>query len=112
MGNTCCSDKNFCSGVIAPNLVWKAGRTAEALRTITVSCLLSILQTHGITSEEMAVYHVESMVPILLALIEDSSKKTRLYSCLSLNHIIQASQELSTLNAENLHKIYFGTLIS
>lgn len=93
-------------GVIAPNLIWKAGRTAEALRTITVSCLLSILQTHGAGSEETVTYMLDSIVPILLTLVEDSSKKTRLYSCHCLSHIISAAQTLIQYNAEHVHKIY------
>ncbi|XP_026281216.1 dynein axonemal assembly factor 5 [Frankliniella occidentalis] len=93
-------------GVIAPNLVWKAGRTAEALRTITVSCLLSILQTHGVRNEETTEYLVDSLTPIVLTLVEDSAKKSRLYSCHSLCHIICAAQKMSKLRSEHVHKIY------
>lgn len=94
--------------MIAPNLVWKAGRTAEALRTITVSCLLSILQTHSVSHEETVVYLLDSLVPVLLALVEDASKKTRLYTCYSLSQIISAAQKMDKLNAEHVQKIYHG----
>ncbi|KAK3930335.1 Dynein assembly factor 5, axonemal [Frankliniella fusca] len=112
--NTHCIDSNvmepfllsIMKGVIAPNLVWKAGRTAEALRTITVSCLLSILQTQGVKNEETTNYLVNTIVPIVLTLIEDSAKKSRLYSCRSLYNIISVAQKMNKIKADHVNKIY------
>lgn len=100
----------FLAGVIVPNLVWKAGRTAEALRTITVTCFLAILQSHGINTDETVMFLLDSLVPLLLTLVEDASRKTRLYSCHALCHIVSAAQKMCKLSAEHIHNIYGGEL--
>ncbi|KAJ1526826.1 hypothetical protein ONE63_008394 [Megalurothrips usitatus] len=97
---------SFIKDVIAPNLIWKAGRTAEALRTITVSCLLAILQTHGVTQNEAIIYLLDSLLPVILALVEDSARKTRLYSLRSLSHITNVAHVNKILNAEHVNKLY------
>lgn len=41
--------ESFLCNILLPNLVWKAGRTAGALRTSALSCLLALLHGGAIT---------------------------------------------------------------
>lgn len=41
--------ERFLSDILLPNLVWRAGRTAAAVRTSALSCLLAVLHGGAIT---------------------------------------------------------------
>lgn len=41
--------EKFLSDVLLPNLVWRAGRTAAAIRTSALSCLLALLHGGAVT---------------------------------------------------------------
>lgn len=41
--------ESFLRDVLLPNLVWQAGRTAAAVRTSALSCLLALLHGGAIT---------------------------------------------------------------
>lgn len=45
----CDESERFLSDVLLPNLVWHAGRTAAAVRTSALSCLLALLHGGAIT---------------------------------------------------------------
>ena len=40
--------------MILPNCVWKAGRTAAAIRTTAVSCLWSLLKNQTISQDQVS----------------------------------------------------------
>ena len=98
------------SDVLAPSLVWKAGRTAEALRTISIACLLSALQETEKEDPKFVASLLDKLLPVLLGLVEDPARKTRLFSCQSLAILIETAQGAKSLTAEHIHKSYFGKI--
>lgn len=70
--------------IIAPHLIWHAGRTAESSRTMAVAALCSLAQG---TSSENAGKIVQSLIVPLVSLIDDHNVATRLYA-LKLFHYV------------------------
>ncbi len=46
--------------MILPNLVWKAGRVASAIRTTAVSCLWALLKSSMLNKEKVSQLHVNT----------------------------------------------------
>lgn len=91
------------SEVLHPQLVWRAGRSAEALRTAAVGCLLAALDLAP-CSRPLA----DALQPLLLGLVEDSAFKTRHIATLSLLSIVRALKTLEMLNAQDIDTIFIG----
>ena len=68
---------SFCTEIIAPHLIWHAGRTAESVRTMATASLCSLVQG---TSVENACKTVESLIVPLASLIDDHNIATRSYT--------------------------------
>lgn len=91
------------AGVLKPQLVWRAGRSAEALRTAAVGCVVAALNLHACTHSL-----AESLVPLLLSLLEDPAFKTRQFATLALLNIVKSLRAESSLNAEDISQIFVG----
>ncbi|XP_045116850.1 dynein axonemal assembly factor 5-like [Portunus trituberculatus] len=61
------------------HLAWRAGATAETLRTAAVACLEAACRT-GLTAQPM-MEEVKECTVLLPALIEDDAEMTRLFAC-------------------------------
>ncbi|XP_037113036.1 dynein assembly factor 5, axonemal-like isoform X1 [Syngnathus acus] len=96
------SEKFLCE-VLLPNLVWRAGRTAGALRTAALSCLLALLQGGGVTSQQL-LRAEEQLVPQVLSSLDEDSPMGRLLACRSLCAVLGLVG--SSLGQEALNKIY------
>jgi dynein assembly factor 5 len=101
--------------VIMPNLVWRAGRTAEAVRTAGISCLYAAFKCSPDSTSPFSVPGVlaavmEPLVPLLLTLVEDSSKKTRLITCRVLSRLIGLLRITDLHTAELVHQVYPGKI--
>lgn len=107
--------------LIVPGLIWAAGRAAEAIRTAAVCCLCAILQNKIIYPDEMderneksgAIITAEQfpsvfdeIVPVLVSLVDDKAKKTRLYSMRAICLLMTIGQRLSCLKDEHVHRTY------
>lgn len=55
--------EKFLGDVLLPNLVWRAGRTAAALRTSALSCLLALLHGGGVAPQQVRTYVDDWIVP-------------------------------------------------
>lgn len=53
----CDEAEKFLCDVLLPNLVWRAGRTAGAIRTSALSCLLALLHGGAITPDLVTESH-------------------------------------------------------
>lgn len=53
------SEKFLCD-VLLPNLVWRAGRTAAAVRTSALSCLLALLHGGAITPGQVNTHNTHT----------------------------------------------------
>ncbi|XP_012266719.2 dynein axonemal assembly factor 5 [Athalia rosae] len=157
--------------IIVPNLVWSAGRVAEAIRTAAVCCLcaaldespnysedgtdetesqhsceskrirqtenklsnIDLLQDKTDTEKEKDLENEENskiennkpsnelqlfpnsesflklfgeVMPILISLVDDNAKKTRLYSLRAICQIMRIGENLSCLSEEHVHQVY------
>lgn len=117
--------------LIVPGLIWAAGRAAEAIRTAAVCCLCAVLQNKIINPDEKdEINEIESsaneedeksrmsitaeqfpsifdkIVPVLVSLVDDKAKKTRLYSMRAICLLVTIGQRLSCLNDEHIHRTY------
>lgn len=75
--NTCKDDdlyKELIKDIVAPSLIWKAGRGHEAIRAVASRCLCGLLQ--GYSS-----YNDSELISSLVTLLEDGSRHTRRFSC-------------------------------
>ncbi|XP_035777077.1 dynein assembly factor 5, axonemal-like [Anopheles albimanus] len=89
--------KPFIEVLIAPYLVWAAGRSAESIRTMATACFASLAQ--GVNVDVYA-----SLLPgylnVLAGLIEDNNIATRVYT-------LKALLRLEPLDLESLKLIAF-----
>ncbi|KAG8433049.1 hypothetical protein GDO86_017357 [Hymenochirus boettgeri] len=98
-----CYSETFIKDVLVPNLKWQAGRTAGAIRTVTVSCLWVLLQSEILSHEE--VLRVEEvLIPTIIMTLEEDSKMCRLMSCRIIRALLNACER--QMNPDKLNKIY------
>ncbi|KAL0993430.1 hypothetical protein UPYG_G00107790 [Umbra pygmaea] len=88
---------------LLPNLVWKAGRIAAAIRTSALSCLLALLQGGAVTPRQLLELEVK-LSPQMLTCLEDDSQLSRLLACQSLSILLKLIG--ANLHADALNKIY------
>nr|QFR37577.1 HEAT repeat-containing 2 [Phigalia pilosaria] len=117
--------------IIMPNLVWSAGRTAEAIRTASVACLCSALQDNPLedkiaengadgdtTAKEVNLFptkeslepFLEQMVPLLVGLVDDNSTLTRQHTLRAICYLASLGKRRGCFSHEILHKMYFVIL--
>lgn len=65
-----------------PNLIWHAGRSREAVRTVSTQCLCNILESGRYDWVDGD--FTSKLVPLLVSLLEDNQKHTRAYSIRSV----------------------------
>ncbi|XP_059204870.1 dynein axonemal assembly factor 5-like [Centropristis striata] len=96
------SEKFLCD-VLLPNLVWRAGRTAGAVRTSALSCLLALLHGGTVTAGQLLCLE-EKLSPQVLSALEEDSQMARLLACRSLSAILRLTG--TSLHPEALNKVY------
>ncbi|ELU05823.1 hypothetical protein CAPTEDRAFT_167239 [Capitella teleta] len=90
--------------MILPNCVWKAGRTAAAIRTTALSCLWALLQSQVLQADQQLMEVLDDLCKQLRSNLDDDKADTRLLSCRVLSHLLTA---LSTrLDQHFLHNLY------
>ncbi|KAJ9573896.1 hypothetical protein L9F63_008756, partial [Diploptera punctata] len=98
--------------IIIPNLVWQAGRTAEAIRTAGIACVsMAFIQNSSFFNSpfiDAAVLKsvLGPLMPLLLTLIEDSSKKTRLITCQTIVRVIALVRVAGLYSSDVVHQVY------
>uniref|UniRef100_A0A3P8W8T4 Dynein axonemal assembly factor 5 n=1 Tax=Cynoglossus semilaevis TaxID=244447 RepID=A0A3P8W8T4_CYNSE len=102
-GRFCDEAEKFLCDVLLPNLVWRAGRTAGAIRTSALSCLLALLHGGAITPDLLLSLE-EKLRPTLLSSLEEHSQMSRLFACRSLSTVLRLIG--NRLHCEAFNKIY------
>uniref|UniRef100_A0A182QZ15 TOG domain-containing protein n=1 Tax=Anopheles farauti TaxID=69004 RepID=A0A182QZ15_9DIPT len=92
--------KPFVDTLIAPYLIWAAGRSAESIRAMATACFASMAQ--GIKSEVYMLL-LPNYINVLAGLIDDNCIATRAYT-------LKALQHLQALDFELLKQIAFPVL--
>ncbi|XP_032742731.1 dynein assembly factor 5, axonemal [Rattus rattus] len=89
--------------ILAPNLQWHAGRTAAAIRTATISCLWALISSDILSAKQVQEAQ-ETLMPQVLATLEDDSQTTRLISCRIISRFLKNSGD--TMEPEKFLKVY------
>ncbi|CAF1043688.1 unnamed protein product [Rotaria sordida] len=90
---------------ILPNMQWKAGRIAAAIRATAIATLWSLFQAKSFSFEQCT----SSMKEILLAvlgMLDDDDRLTRMNSCYVLQALFSNDDAIRTIDNDQLHKIY------
>ncbi|KAM6905310.1 dynein axonemal assembly factor 5 [Xenentodon cancila] len=95
--------EKFLCNILLPNLVWHAGRTAAAVRTAALSCLLALLHGGAIAPGQLLCLE-EKLSPQVLSALEEDSRMSRLMACRSISTILGLIG--ASLHHEALNKIY------
>ncbi|KAK1799180.1 hypothetical protein P4O66_007427 [Electrophorus voltai] len=93
----------FLQELLLPHLVWRAGRTAAAVRTAALSCVLALLQG-GAVSSEQALREGAELSARLLSALEEESQLSRVFACRALHSLINLTAAF--LQPDALNKIY------
>ncbi|XP_015127781.1 dynein assembly factor 5, axonemal [Diachasma alloeum] len=115
----------FLSDILMPCLVWVAGRSAEALRTAAIGCLCSLLdespgkqidtfESHECKEEMDTIFSNKQLFlsifkqvrPILISLIDDNSRKTRLFALRAIYLMIKNASKIFSITEEDIIEIY------
>ncbi|XP_044759585.1 dynein axonemal assembly factor 5 [Coccinella septempunctata] len=96
--------------VFIPSLVWHAGRTAEAMRTMVANCLKTALSptpnvdlfANGDTFQPL----FDKLIPLLLSLVEDAAWKSRLLALECLVLLKNIAVRKAVWDTDGLVKIY------
>ncbi|XP_049418190.1 dynein axonemal assembly factor 5-like [Epinephelus fuscoguttatus] len=95
--------ERFLCDILLPNLVWHAGRTAAAVRTAALSCVLALLHGGAITPGQLLCQE-DKLSPRVLSALEEDSQTGRLLACRSLSAILRLIG--TSLHPEALNKVY------
>jgi dynein assembly factor 5 len=107
---------------IMPNMQWKAGRTAAAIRATSIATLWSLFQAksfrfdqvkrknfHSINFSRRVFQYTSSMNELLVAvlgMLDDDDRLTRMNSCYVLQALFSNDDAVRTIDDERLHKSY------
>lgn len=101
--------------MIIPNLVWKAGRTAESIRTVAVACLCGTLENPEMSplrEVEVVKPISEVLLPSLLSLVEDMSRKSRVFSLRAICQVIWLLRYCQLFSSYHIQQIFPGKHVS
>ncbi|KAJ8398750.1 hypothetical protein AAFF_G00419470 [Aldrovandia affinis] len=102
-GKFCDHLEVFLQELLLPNLVWQAGRTAAAIRTSALTCLLALLQGGAITPKQLLSVEVQ-LTPQVLAALDEDSQMSRLLACRTLSALLRLLGP--ELHPDTLNTIY------
>ncbi|XP_056631569.1 dynein axonemal assembly factor 5 isoform X1 [Diorhabda sublineata] len=95
--------------IFVPSLIWRAGATCEAIRTMAASCLQSaLLPTDGVEifSADSLPPVVEDLLPLLVSLLDDPSYRSRQIAVECLTLLKENCRRKNIWTLEYLTKIY------
>jgi len=98
--------ESIVSDMISPNMVWRAGRVAGALRSIAVATLWALLRSNMLPSNQQSTCHVFAKVLTpLKSMLTDDNKTTRLTTVKVFRRFFNVCG--TSLHVDDvLHKLY------
>lgn len=98
------SFEDIVNQMMLPNLAWKAGRSAGAVRMTACASVVLLMQTDTVKSIQMKDSTLDSMLKMMLSCLDDDNKSTRLYVCRIFFMILKYYGK--RLEKDQLHKLY------
>ncbi|KAM6157055.1 dynein axonemal assembly factor 5 [Erethizon dorsatum] len=89
--------------ILMPNLRWRAGRTAAAIRTAAVSCLWALTSSDILSAKQVQDVQ-DALLPQVLATLEEDVQTTRLISCRIINIFLKTSGDV--MDPDKFIKVY------
>ncbi|KFO37623.1 HEAT repeat-containing protein 2 [Fukomys damarensis] len=89
--------------ILMPNLQWRAGKTAAAIRTAAVSCLWALTSSDILSAKQVQDVQ-DTLLPRILAALEEDVQTTRLISCRIINIFLKTSGDV--MNPDKFIKVY------
>ncbi|UJR10180.1 hypothetical protein I4U23_014395 [Adineta vaga] len=90
---------------ILPNMQWKAGRTAGAIRATAIATLWSLFQANSFSFEQCSSSTNEILLSVL-GMLDDDDRLTRMNSCYVLQALFSNDDAIRTIDNDRLHKAY------
>jgi dynein assembly factor 5 len=90
--------------MILPNIVWKAGRTAGAVRMSAVASLVLVLQSDLVKEIKLDHNTLNNLYKQMISTLDDENKSTRLYVCKIFLLILKNYGD--QFDKDQLHKLY------
>jgi len=102
--------ESIVSDMISPNMVWRAGRVAGALRSIAVATLWALLRSNMLPSNQQSTCQVFSkLIAPLKSMLTDDNKTTRLITVKVFRRFLNVCG--TSLHVDDvLHKLYSDLL--
>lgn len=90
--------------MIIPNIVWKAGRAASAVRMSSIASLLLIIQSDTLKQVHVQQSTLNELLKMMLSSLDDDNRQTRLYVCKIFYIILNSYGKI--FDKDQLHKLY------
>ncbi|CAF0872331.1 unnamed protein product [Brachionus calyciflorus] len=90
--------------MILPNIAWKAGRSASAVRMTACATLVLIFQTESVKTIKIKDTNLDKLLKTMLSCLDDDNKSTRLYVSRIFLMILNYYGKI--LDKDQLHKLY------
>ena len=99
----CCFEE-ILNEMIIPNIAWKAGRSAGALRMTACASLVLLMQNKVTKTISLSNECVEKVIKMMLSTLDDDNKSTRLY--VTRVFLMALDYYGQRLDKDQLHKLY------
>lgn len=90
--------------MILPNIAWKAGRSAGAIRMTACASLVLLMQNKAAKPINLSDKSVDKLIKMMLSSLDDDNKSTRLY--VSRVFLMTLDYYGHRLDKDQLHKLY------
>ncbi|CAF1284107.1 unnamed protein product [Adineta steineri] len=90
---------------ILPNMQWKAGRTAGAIRATAIATLWSLFQAKSFSFEQSTT-SMNEIFQSVLGMLDDDDRLTRMNCCYVLQALFSNDDAIRTIDNDRLHKAY------
>jgi len=97
------SSSSMLEMTIIPNLVWKPGGKASAMRKLTAATFFTLLKKEGVSQAGLAM-SLPRLLPVLESNLDDYDSVTRELVCHCLSFLFQAT--INTLDEDDTQKLY------
>lgn len=118
----------FLEDILLPGMIWSAGKASEAIRTAALGCLCALIDNEPFVEinktrfdnfgqsvknkstlfadDKQFLRTFEELKPILMSLVDDNARKTRLYALRAICLTIDLALDMSCAKDQHIIDIY------